>query len=51
MIKTLEYEDKVNWTRHLNALCSAYNSTVLGSTGFSPHWLMMGRKPRLAIDL
>ena len=51
MIKTLEYEDKVNWTRHLNALCSAYNSTVHSSTGFSPHWLMMGRKPRLAIDL
>ena len=51
MIKTLEYEDKVLWTKHLNTLCSAYNSTLHSSTGFSPHWLMMGRKPRLAVDL
>ena len=51
MIKTLEYEQKVKWTTHLNTLCSAYNSTVHSSTGFSPHWLMMGRKPRLAVDL
>ena len=51
MIKTLEYEDKVQWTKHLNTLCSAYNSTLHSSTGFSPHWLMMGRKPRLAVNL
>ena len=47
MIKTLEYEDKVQLTKHLNTLCSAYNSTLHSSTGFSLHWLMMGRKPRL----
>ena len=51
MIRTLEYEHKVKWTTHLNALCSAYNSTVHSSTGFSPYWLMMGRKPKLAVDL
>ena len=34
MIKTLEYEDKVQWTKHLNTLCSAYNSTLHSSTGF-----------------
>ena len=51
MIRTLEQEHKVKWTKHLNALCSAYNSTVHSSTGFSPFWLMMGRKPRLAVDL
>ena len=51
MIRTLEYEQKVKWTTHLNTLCSAYNSTVHSSTGFSPNWLMMGRKPRLAVDL
>ena len=51
MIKTLEQEHKVKWTTHLNTLCSAYNSTVHSSTGFSPYWLMMGRKPRLAVDL
>ena len=51
MIKTLGYEQKVKWTTHLNTLCSAYNSTVHSSTGFSPYWLMMGRKPRLVVDL
>ena len=51
MIKTLGYEQKVKWTTHLNTLCSAYNSTVHSSTGFSPYWLMMGRKPRLGVDL
>ena len=51
MIRTLEQEHKVKWTTHLNTLCSAYNSTVHSSTGFSPYWLMMGRKPRLAVDL
>ena len=51
MIRILEHEQKVKWTTHLNTLCSAYNSTVHSSTGFSPHWLMMGRKPRLAVDL
>ena len=51
MIKTLGYEQKVKWTTHLNTLCLACNSTVHSSTGFSPYWLMMGRKPRLAVDL
>ena len=51
MIRTLGDEDKVKRTTHLNTLCSAYNSTVHSSTGFSPYWLLMGRKPRLAVDL
>ena len=51
MIRTLEQETKVKWTKHLNALCSAYNSTIHSFTGFSLFWLMMGRKPRLAVDL
>ena len=29
MIKTLEYEDKVVWTKHVPALCAVYNSTRL----------------------
>ena len=51
MIKTLKHEEKIKWTKHINALCSGYNGTVYSSTGFSPYWLMMGRKPRLAVDL
>ena len=49
MIRTLEQEQKVKCTRHLNTLCSAYNSTVHSSTGFCLYWLMMGRKPRLDV--
>ena len=30
---------------------NTYNSTRHVSTGFSPFWLIMGRKPRLAVDL
>ena len=51
MIRTLEQEHKVKWTTHLNTLCSAYNSTVHISTGFSPYWLMVERKHRLVVDL
>ena len=51
MIRTLEQEHKVKWTTHLNTLCSAYNSTVHSSTGFSPYWLMVERKQRLVVDL
>ena len=51
MIRTLEQEHKVKWTTHLKTLCSTYKSTVHSSTGFIQYWLMMGRKPRLAVDL
>lgn len=50
MLGTLEDDKKVNWKAHVPALVHAYNSTRHESTGLSPHFLMFGRHPRLAID-
>lgn len=50
MIGTLEDDKKSNWKTHLPVLVHAYNSTQHSTTGFTPHFLMFGRHPRLAID-
>jgi transposase InsO family protein len=50
MLKTLRENEKKDWSRHLSKLAFAYNVTVNRSTGFSPHFLMFGREPRLPID-
>ena len=50
MLKTLEGSEKNNWPKHLAKLSYAYNVTVNKTTGFSPHFLLFGRSPRLAID-
>ena len=50
MIKTVRENEEKDWNRHLSKLAFAYNVTVNRSTGFSPHFLMFGREPRLPID-
>jgi hypothetical protein len=50
MLGTLEDDQKVNWKAHVPALVHAYNSTRHESTGLTPHYLMFGRNPRLAIN-
>lgn len=50
MLGTLEEEQKSNWKAHLPTMVHAFNSTRHDSTGFTPHFLMFGRHPRLAID-
>lgn len=50
MLGTLEDSEKSNWKAHIPALVHAYNSTKHESTGLTPHFLMFGRHPRLAID-
>ena len=50
MLKTLSENDKRHWNKHLSKLAFAYNSTVNKSTGFSPFYLMFGRKSILPID-
>jgi hypothetical protein len=50
MLGTLEEDRKSNWRAHVPALVHAYNSTPHSSTGYTPHFLMFGRHPRLAID-
>lgn len=50
MLGTLEDGRKRDWKSHVPALVHAYNSTRHDTTGFTPHFLMFGRHPRLAVD-
>ena len=50
MIGKLACNKKAQWEQHLPELLQAYNSTRSAVTGFSPHYLMFGRHPRLPVD-
>ena len=50
MLGTLEEDKKTNWKECLPTLVNAYNSNRHDTTGFTPHFLMIGRHPRLALD-
>ena len=51
MLGTLPPEGKVTWTDKVGTLVHAYNSTKSAITGFSPHYLMFGREPKLPLDV
>ena len=50
MLGTLEDHQKSDWKLYDPSLVHAYNSTRHESTGYSPHFLMFWRHPRLAVD-
>ena len=50
MIGKLLRDKKAQWEQHLQELLQAYNSTWSAVTGYSPHYLMFGRRPRLPVD-
>ena len=50
MIGKLAADKKPQWEQHLPELLQAYNSTQSAVTGYSPHYLMFGRRPRLPVD-
>ena len=50
MLTTLQENEKQSWNKHLSKLAFAYNSTLNKSTGYSPFYLMFGRKSILPID-
>ncbi len=50
MLGTLEEYEKADWKSYVAPLVHAYNATKHESTGFSPHYLMFGWHPRLAVD-
>ena len=50
MIGKLAHDKKAQWEQHLLELLQAYNSTWSAVTGYSPHYLMFSRHPRLPVD-
>ena len=51
MIGKLDPEKRMKWPAHIGSIIIAYNSTRSLVTGYSPYYLMFGRRPRLPIDL
>ena len=51
MIGKLDPEKRQKWPAHLGSVLIAYNATQSLVTGYSPYYLMFGRRPQLPIDL
>ena len=50
MIGKLAKDKIANWPSHLAGIVHAYNATWSTVTGYSPHYLMFGWRPRLPVD-
>ena len=50
MIGKLEQDKKAHWSEHLPEMLSAYNGTCSTMTGYSPYFLLFGRKARMPVD-
>ena len=50
MISKLEEDKKACWSEHLPELLMAYNVTHSAVTGYSPYYLLFGRRPRIPVD-
>ena len=50
MIGKLEEDKKAGWSEHLLELLLAYNATRSAVTGYSPYYLLFGRRSRIPVD-
>ena len=50
MIGKLEEDKKACWSKHLPGLLLAYNATHSTVTGYSPYYLLFGRRSRIPVD-
>ena len=50
MIGKLEEDKKACWSKHLPELLLAYNATHSAVTGYSPYYLLFGRRSRIPVD-
>ena len=50
MIGNLEQDKKARWSEHLPEMLLAYNGTRSAVTGYSPYFLLFGRKARMPVD-
>ena len=51
MIGKLNLEKHQKWPEHIGSVLIAYKATRSQVTGYSPYFLMFGRRPRLPVDL
>ena len=51
MIGKLDPDKRRKWPAHIGSIIIVYNSTWSLVTGYSPYYLMFGRRPRLPVDL
>ena len=51
MIAKMDPDKRAQWPSHLGPILIAYNVTRSLITGYSPYFLMFGRRPRLPVDL
>ena len=51
MIGKLEQDKKACWSEHLPEMLAAYNGTHSTMTGYSPYFLLFGRKARMPVDI
>ena len=49
-IGKLEEDRKTCWSEHLPELLLAYNATCPAVMGYSPYYLLFGRRPRIPVD-
>ena len=50
MIGKLEEDKKACWSKYLPELLLAYNATCSTVTGYSPYYLLFGRRSRIPVD-
>ena len=50
MIGKLEEDKKACWSEHLPELLLAYNAMCSAVTGYSPYYLLFGRRSRIPVD-
>ena len=50
MIGKLGEDKKADWPSHLAEIVHTYNTTQSAVTGYSPHYLIFGCRPRLPVD-
>ena len=51
MLATTSHKHPLDWEEHIRKVCMAYNTNVQATTGYSPFYLMFGRKARLPVDI
>ena len=50
LIGKLDEDKKACWSKHLPELLMAYNSMCSAMMGYSPHFLLFGRRLRIPVD-